>query len=134
MYLFWLQWVFFAARRLSLAAEWRLLSGCTVQAPHCGDVSCRRAQTPGARASVVEGCRLSSCGLWALEHVGFSSCGVWAHYQALEHGLSGFPACGIFLNRGWNSCPLHRQVDSYLLCHQGTPVSLFFVSVSVSIL
>ena len=28
------------------------------------------------------------------------------------HGLSYPMACGIFLEQGWNPCPLHWQVDS----------------------
>ena len=37
------------------------------------------------------------------------------------HGLSCSVACGIFLDQGLNSCPLHWQVDSYPLYHQGIP-------------
>ena len=36
------------------------------------------------------------------------------------HGLSGSTACGIFLDQGSNPCPLHWQVDSYPLSHQGS--------------
>ena len=35
------------------------------------------------------------------------------------HGLSCSVACGIFLDQGLNSCPLHWQVDSYPLHHHG---------------
>ena len=37
------------------------------------------------------------------------------------HGLSCCTACGFFLNQGLNSRPLHWQVESYPLCHQGCP-------------
>ena len=55
----------------------------------------------------------------------FSCCraqvlGFWASL-VLEHGLSCSAACGIFLDQGLNLCPLHWQVDSYLLFHQGSP-------------
>jgi len=36
------------------------------------------------------------------------------------HGLSCSAACGIFAEKGSNLCPLHWQVDSYLLYHQGS--------------
>ena len=45
----------------------------------------------------------------------------------VERGLSCPMACGIFLERGLNPCPLHWQADSYPLCHQGSPlISSFF--------
>ena len=50
---------------------------CGARASHCGGFSCCRAQAPGARASVVVACGLSSCGLRALEHR-LSSCGARA--------------------------------------------------------
>ena len=40
---------------------------------------------------------------------------------AMAHGPSRSAACGIFLNRGTNPCPLHRQADSQPLRHQGSP-------------
>ena len=33
-------------------------------------------------------------------------------------------ACGIFLDQGWNLCPLHQQVDSLPLDHQGSPTTI----------
>ena len=47
---------------------------------------------------------------------------------AMAHGPSRSVACGIFLDRGTNTCPLHRQVDSQPLCHQGSPVFISFHS------
>ena len=29
--------------------------------------------------------------------------------------------CGIFMDQGWNPCPLNYQADSYVLCDQGSP-------------
>ena len=36
------------------------------------------------------------------------------------HGLGCSVACGIFLDQGSNLCPLHWQVDSYPVYHQGS--------------
>ena len=50
---------------------------CDSRASHHGGSSCCGARALGTRASVVMVHRLSSCGLWALEH-GLSSCGARA--------------------------------------------------------
>ena len=42
----------------------------------------------------------------------------------MAHGLNCSAACGIFLDRGLNPCPLHWQVDSQPLRHQGSPTVL----------
>ena len=42
----------------------------------------------------------------------------------VAHGPSCSTACGIFLDRGSNPCPLHWQADSQPLRHQGSPRSL----------
>ena len=42
------------------------------------------------------------------------------------HGTSCSAACGIFPDQGSNPCPLHWQADSQPLCHQGSPILLFF--------
>ena len=39
----------------------------------------------------------------------------------VAQGLSCPAACGIFPDQGSNPCPLHWQVDSQLLHHQGSP-------------
>ena len=41
--------------------------------------------------------------------------------SAVVHGLSYSAACGIFSGQGLNPWPLHWQVDSYPLYHQGSP-------------
>ena len=46
-----------------------------------------------------------------------SNCGSRAHLLR---------ACGIFPDEGTNPCPLHWQADSQPLCHQGSPIPLFF--------
>ena len=41
------------------------------------------------------------------------------------HRLSCSVACGIFPDQELNPCPLHWQVDSHPLYHQGSPILLF---------
>ena len=59
---------------------------------------------------------LSTCGAQASDCGGFSCCRAWAlgHAGSVAEafGLSCLVACGIFLDRGWNSSPLHWRVDS----------------------
>ena len=43
----------------------------------------------------------------------------------VAHGLSCSTACGIFPDQGLNPCPLHWQMDSQPLCHQGSPLVVF---------
>ena len=47
--------------------------------------------------------------------------GTWSSVVA-AHGLSCPAACGIFRDQESNSRSLHRQVDSYPLDHQGSPL------------
>ena len=69
---------------------------------------------------------LAALGLWCFVQA-FSSCGE-RDYSLLQsmgsavvvHRLSCSTACGFFLDQGLNLCPLHWQVDSYPLCHQGS--------------
>lgn len=68
----------------------RAFSGCGKQTSHCGGFSCCRAQALGHRVSGV------ACSGSAVA----------------AHRLSCLTACGIFLNQGSNSCPLHWQADS----------------------
>ena len=44
----------------------------------------------------------------------------------MVHGLSCSAACGIFLDQGLNLCPLHWEVDSQPLRHQGSPNPFYF--------
>ena len=44
----------------------------------------------------------------------------------VAHGPRCFAACGIFRDQGSNPCPLHWQVDSQPLRHQGSPLELYF--------
>ena len=72
---------------------------------------------------------VSCCGAW---WASFSSCSMPASVAVVPrlqsagsivvvHGLSCSTACGFVLNQGLNSRPLHWQVESYPLCHQGSP-------------
>ena len=44
----------------------------------------------------------------------------------MAHGLSCSAACGIFPDQGSNPCPLHWQVDSQPVRHQGSPLGHFY--------
>ena len=72
--------------------------------------------------------------LWSLDSrwASFSSCSMPASVAVVPrlqsaglivvvHGLSCSTACGFILNQGLNSRPLHWQVETYPLCHQGSP-------------
>ena len=45
----------------------------------------------------------------------------------VAHGPSCSVACGIFPDQGSNPCPLHWQADSQPLCHQGSPMCVYFI-------
>ena len=62
---FWLRWVFIAVCGLSLVVASGAALHCGARASHCGGFSRCRARAPGAWASVVVACRLSSCGTQA---------------------------------------------------------------------
>ena len=96
LFIYWLHWVFIAARGLSLVVG----SGgyCSLW---CEGFSLRwllLLQSTGSR------------------HTGS---------VVVAHGLSCSKACGIFLDQGSNPCPLHWQVDSLPLRHQGSSNGLF---------
>ena len=78
----------------------RAMLRCGAQASYCGSFSCCRAQALGVKASVV-----ATLGLWSTGSV------------VVTHWPSCSEACGIFPDQGWNTSPLHYQVDSYPLCH-----------------
>ena len=66
-------------------------------------------------ASVVVEHELQAHGLQRLQHAGS---------VAVLHRVSCPAAFGIFPDQGSNLCPLHRQVDSQPLDHQGNPTML----------
>ena len=99
IYLFiylWLCWVFVSVQGLSLVA----VSGGH-SSSQCAGLSLSRSlllrSTGSRRAGSVVVAHRSSCSV----------------------------ACGIFLDQGWNPCPLHWQADSQPLRHQGSPQTLF---------
>ena len=59
------RWVSAAARTSSSCVEWRPLSGCGMQASHCGGFSVAERGPSGALASVLVARGLSSCSAWA---------------------------------------------------------------------
>jgi len=82
---------------------------------------------------LVEMSRGYSCWSAQASHSGgFSHCQAWAlGVQTSVVGACGFSCsavCGILLDQGSNLRPLHWQVDSYPLCHQGKP-SAFSISI-----
>ena len=68
--------------------------------------------------------RASHCG-------GFSCCRAWALRRATSVVVVQGHCCSatrrIFLDQGSNLCPLHWQVDSYPLDHQGNPQFLSLI-------
>ena len=49
----------------------------------------------------------------------------------MAHGLSCSAACGIFPDQGSNPCSLHWQADSQPLRHQGSPLIVVLICVSL---
>ena len=84
---------------------------CDVWAFHCGGLACGGAWDLGWWASAIVAHRLSNCDSWALE-LGLSGCGA--------HRFSCSEARRVFPGQGSNPCPLHWQVDSCPLYHQGS--------------
>ena len=77
------------------------------------DLCCHGALSRGCYCSAwTSHCGGVSCGAQALGHMGL----IVAAYS-FSHPM----ACGTFPNQGSNLCPLHWQVDSQPLNHQGSP-------------
>ena len=51
----------------------------------------------------------------------------------VAHGPSCSAACGILPDQGLNPCPLHWQVDSQPLRHQGSPEAIFCMCLFLSL-
>ena len=145
-----MHWVFVAALRLSLVAASRgysslqgsgfsqpwplllwsmasrcmgLISCCTRaqqlqrEALRARGLSSRSVRLSGHSGSAVAACgsqgtRGQQSQRAALRALRVSSCG---------NRLSCSMACEMFLDPGLNPCPWHWQVDSYPLCHRGSP-------------
>ena len=84
---------------------------CDMGASHCGGFFCWGAWAFGSWASIV-----AVCGL-----LGTGSSEFAAGSVVTAPGLSYHVACGIFPDQGWNPYPLHWQMDSHPLYHQGSP-------------
>ena len=104
LFYFSLCWVFIAVVLFSSCSRWGPLSSCSALPFHCDDFSYCRTQAPGCLG-------FSSCGTRAPEHR-LSSCGAWAQLLC---------SMWILLVQGSNPCPLHWQVNSLPLSHQGSP-------------
>ena len=87
---------------------------CCMQAfSSCGERGLLFVVVHGLLIAVASLC----CGARAL--------GAWASV-VVACGLSCSTACGIFQDQGLNLCPLHWQMDSSPLHHQGSPIFFFF--------
>ena len=96
---FWLCWVFVAAF-LQLQRTGAALHRST-RVSLCYGFSC---------------CGARSCDSRTLQSTGS---------VVVVNGLSCSSVCGIFLDQGWNPCPVHWQVNSLPLSHQGSPSYAF---------
>jgi len=89
-----------------------------------------------SRATLLGGQWASSCG--GALCCGAHALGVWVQEPVgpgrglrVVHGLSCSAACGNFPDQGLNPWPLHWQVDSYPLYHQGSLVFFLIISWAV---
>ena len=98
----------------SSCVERGLPSSCSSRASPFGGFSCFGALVLGARASALGALRFSSC----LNR--FRTC--WPE------------TCGIVPDQGLNLCPLHWQVDSQPLDHQGSPSCSFLMGIWVEVI
>ena len=96
----------------SPVAEHRLLTGL-----YC-PVAEHRLLT-GVYSPVAEH-RLQACGPQQLRHTGSVVARAWAQKLSMQLRSCSM-VCGTLLDQGSNLCPLHWQVDSHLLHHQGRP-------------
>ena len=105
---FWLHWVFVAARGLSLVAVSR------------GHSSSRCTGSSLRWLLLLQGMGSRCASSVVVAHVLWSTGSV-----VVVHGLICSTACGVFPDQGSNPCPLHWQVDSQPLRHQGSPLCHF---------
>ena len=54
--------------------------------------------------------------------------------KVVDQGLSFSEACGIFPDQGSNPCLLHWQADSLPLRHQGSPLVVVLIYISLIII
>ena len=110
----------------SQGTQGQQLQGAALRAHGVSSCSMRLSGHAGSAVAACgsqhEGSAVAACGSQgtkgqqlqpaALRALGFSSCG---------NRLSCSMACEMFLDPGLNPCPWHWQVDSYPLCHRGSP-------------
>ena len=78
---------------------------------------------------------LSRCGVWASHWGGFSCFRIQVlGLYTVVHRLSCSKACGIFPDQGSNPCLLHWQADSLPLRHQGSPLVIVLIYISLIII
>ena len=78
---------------------------------------------------------LSRCGVWASHWAGFSCFRIQVlGLYTVVHQLSCSKACGIFPDQGSNLCLLHWQADSLPLRHQGSPLIIVLIYISLIII
>ena len=106
---FWLCWDFVLLHRLSLIAVRGATLPCGAQTSYCSGFSCGGARALSIPVSVVAAPRLQSLGS-----------------VVVVHRLSCSAACGIFPDQESNLRPLHWQMDSHPLCHQGSPTTCYY--------
>ena len=89
----------------------RLLPSCGLRASHCGGCSCGGAvsRVHGLQQLQLMDSVVAARGFWSMGSV------------VATNGHSCSVACGSFPDQGLNLCPLHWQVDSPPLTHQGSP-------------
>ena len=106
---FQLHWIFVAMRAFPQLWQARATLCCSAEASYCSIFPHRRAQALSTWASVVVGCGLTSFGTRAQ-----LICSLWT-----------LPGPGI------EPMSLLWQMDSYPLCHQGSPLCFFCVKMSI---
>ena len=79
----------------------------------------KRLSSSSSRVSVAA--QGLCCSAWASHYGGFPCC-----RAVVDLGLIYPKACEIFPDQRLNLCPLHWQVDSYPLRHQGSPYKSSF--------
>ena len=105
---------------------------CTRAFSSCGEWGLLSVAVRGlliAVASLVGEHGLQACGPQQLRHAGsvVVARGLQSTGSAVVvHGLSCSAACRILPDQDSKLCPLHWQVDSQPLCHQGRPTSYLY--------
>ena len=113
-------WVFFLFVIIYLSVAVLGVHCCVRAISSCGEWGRRDCSSLQCMAFSLQWLHLL-WGSWSMSsrHTGFTSC---TDSIAMGHGLSCSEAFVIFSQQRSNPCPLHWQVDSSPLSHQGSPV------------